>query len=289
MSGNFSKIRFLFASVILLTLTILPISSSAQSEADVIFTYDQSQKQVSIEITSPNDIANVFISVEIPADITISSSQSNGFLSGAMDDQTGSIHKWVQLFAAGGKEGSVIFNITFPDNSAYDITLQEVVLRDMQGNIVPIVQQLPMTLNTASTTGGTASGMSSTGSTTIGTSSVTGGTSGATKVTKPGEFAVLSPNGGETILGGSAFIIKWTVLDVVKSVDLFYSWDKGNTWRQIARRRDNTGNYTWIVPNDGIESCTLKIDAYDAAGYQTSDTSDKPFSIKSNSRPGGCR
>jgi hypothetical protein len=282
MSGNFSKIRFLFACVILLALTILPISSSAQSEADVIFTYNQGQKQVSIEITSPNDISNVFISVEIPADITISSSQSNGFLSGAIDDQTASIHKWVQLFATGGKEGSVIFNITLPDNSAYDITLQEVVLRDMQGNMVPIVQQLPMSLNTASTPGGASSGTGSTGST-------TGSTSGATKLTKPGEFAVLSPNNGETILGGSAFIIKWTVLDVVKSVDLFYSWDKGNTWRQIARRRDNTGNYTWIVPNDGIESCMLKIDAYDVAGYKTSDTSDKPFSIKSNPRPGGCR
>lgn len=94
------------------------------------------------------------------------------------------------------------------------------MLRDMQGNMVPIVQQLPMSLNTASTTGGASSGTGSTGST-------TGSTSGATKLTKPGEFAVLSPNNGETILGGSAFIIKWTVLDVVKSVDLFYSWDKG--------------------------------------------------------------
>lgn len=100
--------------------------------------------------------------------------------------------------------------------------------------------------------------------------------------TRPPSVTVISPNGGETLVVGRTFTIRWTATDDVgvARVDIYYSTDGGRTWRLIAGGVDNTGSYKWVVPNTPSTSCLIRVDAHDAAGNTGRDTSDRAFTIR---------
>ena len=238
----------------------VPIGSAAPEKATVTFTFDSQSSQLSVTIDSPVGVSGGDIKLDIPIDIDIGIYQSSGFMTGAMYwPEAGTTHRWFQMFASGEKQGSLSVSITLPDEATPTVTLLEVNLLDAADNVIPIETPLPWDLEVAAGAGpGTEPGLGPT----------------------PGGFAVLSPNGGEILEGRTTFPITWTVLEGEAWVDLFYSWDGGIKWRQIARRRDNTGTYHWRVPNQDIESCLIKLDACDAAGERITDTSDAPFTVQ---------
>lgn len=99
---------------------------------------------------------------------------------------------------------------------------------------------------------------------------------------RPPSVTVVSPNGGETLVVGRTFTIRWMATDDVgvTRVDIYYSTDGGRTWRLIAEGISNTGSYSWVVPNAPSTSCLIRIDVYDVAGNRRSDTSDRVFTIR---------
>jgi hypothetical protein len=89
---------------------------------------------------------------------------------------------------------------------------------------------------------------------------------------------VLQPNGGEQVLAGQSYTIRWRVVEgtPVARVALGYSPDGGATWTLLAEV-DNTGSYVWLVPPVISHTCLIKV--ADVLAPSQADTSDKPFSI----------
>jgi len=64
------------------------------------------------------------------------------------------------------------------------------------------------------------------------------------------------PNGGETLVGGRPYTIKWIAPDpenVSTGVEITYTTDGGTVWHTIAAGAPNSFSYTWNVPA-GIDS-----------------------------------
>ena len=61
---------------------------------------------------------------------------------------------------------------------------------------------------------------------------------------------VLQPNGGEQVVAGRPYTVRWRVVEgtPVARVAIAYSLDGGNTW-SMADEADNTGSYEWLVPS----------------------------------------
>lgn len=83
------------------------------------------------------------------------------------------------------------------------------------------------------------------------------------------EFLIKSPvitltslNGGETLIGGQAFDIKWRTAndaeDIIIGVEIYYSTDGGVNYIGITGSTDNDFEYTWSVPA-GVNSDRVKI------------------------------
>jgi peptidoglycan hydrolase-like protein with peptidoglycan-binding domain len=122
--------------------------------------------------------------------------------------------------------------------------------------------------------------------------------------TKPA-IKVLSPNGGETLLVGEVYEIKWNSVgeDILKNnvqigiIDTRYSTEVGDRRQMIiANSIPNTGSYSWKVP-EAIETMNLR--DTDSAVYEisvgswsssnaVSDFSDNPFIIKGASVDNSC-
>ncbi len=88
---------------------------------------------------------------------------------------------------------------------------------------------------------------------------------------------ITSPNGGELWEAGTEHTVTWKARDV-DTVELDYSTDGGESWREIARGLDaSTGAYGWTLPAIDSESCLVRIsDPSDAA---EPDISYKTFTI----------
>lgn len=103
------------------------------------------------------------------------------------------------------------------------------------------------------------------------------------------------PNGGETLIVGGTYNIKWTAVNPNGNasnlkIDLYYSTDSGSTWANIIKDTDNDSVYEWRVPlvmqvngsNYFTPSSTARIKVV-ATDYTTnfmlsaSDASDKDF------------
>ncbi|MFO7793134.1 MAG: C25 family cysteine peptidase, partial [Candidatus Saliniplasma sp.] len=98
----------------------------------------------------------------------------------------------------------------------------------------------------------------------------------------PPEVTVTSPNGGESFTAGTEESITWSTTagdDPVDYVDLFYSVDTGASWDTIDSNVDDTGSYTWTVPNEDSSDCLVRVEAVDTAGRSGSDESDSTFTI----------
>lgn len=99
----------------------------------------------------------------------------------------------------------------------------------------------------------------------------TDSTSGTTTIT------VLSPNGGENIMEGSSFEIKWNATSV-SFVSIHFSADNGATWQTVKDSVQNSGSFVWFpVPNTISNQCLISV-----ASSSVSDQSNAVFSIIKN-------
>jgi len=89
---------------------------------------------------------------------------------------------------------------------------------------------------------------------------------------------LLSPNGGEELLGGHKHTIKWISESLIENIDIEYSTDGGSGWAYIDTVSADTGEYVWDVAAEASEECLIRISNNDPPGE--SDESDDFFRIR---------
>jgi hypothetical protein len=94
-------------------------------------------------------------------------------------------------------------------------------------------------------------------------------------ITKPA-IQVLTPNIKLTWVTGSSQSITWYSSKLAK-VKIEYTSNSGASWNTIIDSIDNTGTYSWIIPNLNSTLCKIKIS--DPTGGVPSDESDSCFAI----------
>ncbi|NNE45065.1 MAG: T9SS type A sorting domain-containing protein [Rhodothermales bacterium] len=85
------------------------------------------------------------------------------------------------------------------------------------------------------------------------------------------------PNGGEVWDAGSTRYIRWHSQGFNGPVSIEFSLDNGVTYQGIVSAAENTGTYTWTVPNESSTSALVRIS--DSATGDVSDASDATFTI----------
>ena len=130
---------------------------------------------------------------------------------------------------------------------------------------------------TAADNGGTESAKSSATSGVTKPSGSSGGGGGG--FVNPTSITLTSPNGGESLAGGSNMAVKWTYGGNVTFVNLDYSTDGGTTWTSIVKNQTNAGSYTWKVPSVTASDVKVRIQAMNLTIVTASDTSNAVFSI----------
>jgi RHS repeat-associated protein len=88
------------------------------------------------------------------------------------------------------------------------------------------------------------------------------------------------PNGGETLLIGSAYEITWSSYGVVGEVKIDYSVDSGANWKEIIASTENDGVFDWQVPDTAAGTCLVRVSETDDDPV---DVSDAVFSIAASS------
>jgi hypothetical protein len=94
---------------------------------------------------------------------------------------------------------------------------------------------------------------------------------------------VLSPNGGEIIPCGSSYPIRWEAPPQALKFKLYYTTNRGGTWKRITEDYVTEKTYSWPVPVHGNtrKDCLIKVIGYDNAGKVTGqDQSNKTFTIQ---------
>ncbi len=97
--------------------------------------------------------------------------------------------------------------------------------------------------------------------------------------------SVLSPNGGDSITGGSSVPVSWSTSgNGISSVLVSYSTNGGDTWSAVgAKDTTNGGTYNWVAPNAATSNGKVKVECRDSSGATlASDVSDSAFSIAVN-------
>lgn len=89
-------------------------------------------------------------------------------------------------------------------------------------------------------------------------------------------ITVLEPNGGDNLMAGKVFNIRWTTGGTVGSVKLEYSVNNGANWTEIDTVA-NTGVYAWEVPGADSLDCLVRVS--NIANPQANDTSNATFRI----------
>lgn len=93
---------------------------------------------------------------------------------------------------------------------------------------------------------------------------------------------VIFPNGGEILLIGNGYDIKWNFEESIEGVSLYFSTDRGLTWEIIAEDITNDGSFLWIVPPITSVDCMVKV--RHSEKLEPSDASDRVFSISASDR-----
>ncbi len=112
----------------------------------------------------------------------------------------------------------------------------------------------------------------------------------------PPSVTVKTPNGGETLVGGTNATITWKASDFWPTsgfgaadsdltIAIYYSSDGGGSWTNEATGEANDGAYLWTVPDINSTQCLIRVDATDAAGNVGSDASDGVFTITTVAPP----
>ncbi len=103
--------------------------------------------------------------------------------------------------------------------------------------------------------------------------------------TNPGYFTVgnislLTPNGGEKIIGGIYYSITWSATSSIGDVRIEYSTDGGASYTNIPGATSvpaSNGAYNWYVPN--VASTQARVRISDATTANIIDASDNDFTI----------
>jgi len=105
--------------------------------------------------------------------------------------------------------------------------------------------------------------------------------------TTPPSVTVITPNGGEILVGNAASTVTWTATDTggIAVVDIYLSVDDGSSYQPIALGLTNTGTYTWYVPNRPTLTAYVRVVATDNAFNTGHDESDNHIIVESP--PGG--
>jgi hypothetical protein len=94
---------------------------------------------------------------------------------------------------------------------------------------------------------------------------------------------VQAPNGGEDLMAGQSYTIRWGAPAAMETFDILYSLDGGLTWKkQTTRAAGNS--YPWTLPvpagSGNKKKCLVKVIGYNGQGAKVAtDTSDRTFVI----------
>jgi hypothetical protein len=72
------------------------------------------------------------------------------------------------------------------------------------------------------------------------------------------EAFIVNPSAGQALKSGTRFNIEWQVARSA-AVDLDYSSDSGKTWTIVSEKVENTGTFSWNVPELSSEQCLIRI------------------------------
>jgi len=76
-------------------------------------------------------------------------------------------------------------------------------------------------------------------------------------------ITVTSPNGGNIFYVGTSYNISWTSAYLTSPyVKIEYSTNNGGAWSTIIASTNNTGSYTWPVPNTPSVQCLVRVSEY---------------------------
>ncbi len=97
------------------------------------------------------------------------------------------------------------------------------------------------------------------------------------EVGEPPDITINRPGGGEIFTAGTEEDITWTTEqgdDPIDSIDLWYSINDGVSWTSIGSGIEDTGSYTWTVPNEDSTECRVRLNVIDTVGRSGEDISD---------------
>ena len=96
-------------------------------------------------------------------------------------------------------------------------------------------------------------------------------------------LTLTAPNGNQTLTAGNPYTITWSTTGLVSRVRLEYAANNGSTWNTIIASTNNTGSYSWTVPNVG--TWRGKVRVIDADYNTIGDTSSATFKISCSVYP----
>ena len=102
-------------------------------------------------------------------------------------------------------------------------------------------------------------------------------------VSKPGSINLIQPNGGESLIVGTTYKIRWSMTNV-RDVWVYLSSDNGDTWSEINRANTSVTFFDWLIPKGNAlepsltSNYKLKVQGT-SFGQTVSDISDLTFSI----------
>lgn len=91
------------------------------------------------------------------------------------------------------------------------------------------------------------------------------------------DITVIAPNGGGILAAGASTAITWITNKDIERVMIELTTDNEENWDTIADDTQNTGSYTWTVPNLSSDSCKIRVSDTTSGG--PSDMSDSLFTI----------
>ncbi len=94
-------------------------------------------------------------------------------------------------------------------------------------------------------------------------------------------ITILQPNGGEILNGGLNYSIQWNASFVSNYFKVQFSNNNGNSWVTLANSISNSGYFNWMVPNQTMSNCLIKIT--DLTDTTIFDVSDATFSTTQTS------
>jgi len=112
---------------------------------------------------------------------------------------------------------------------------------------------------------------------------ITTGKSCTATFTAYAALQVQAPNGGEDLMAGQPYSIRWEAPASMETFDILYSLDGGLNWKKHVTK--TTGNsYPWSLPvpagSANKKKCLVRVVGYNGQGAKVAtDTSDKGFVI----------